>query len=107
LPALSREEGVAVHVVDEIGEVVVACCSLQADAPTEVRAHLRHASEYVLDPHANPADPVIARHFLDGQRVIARGFAHEEFLCVDLEQQGFVFLAVIGAVGEDGLVFFI
>jgi len=60
----------------------------------KVRAHLRHTGEDVLNSHANPADSVIALHFRGGQGVIARGFTHQEFLCLDLEQKGFIFLAV-------------
>jgi hypothetical protein len=69
-------------------------------------AHMRHTGEDLLNSHVNPADSVIALHFLSGQGRIARGFMHQEFMCVYFDEKGFMFLTVIRAIGEDGLLVF-
>ena len=44
----TRQAGVAVHIVNQVAEVVVLGGSFEPDAAAEVRSHLRHAREDVF-----------------------------------------------------------
>lgn len=84
--------------------MVVLRGSLQADAATPVGPHLRQPREDVLHSYPHPADGVVGLLLGRAQRAAACGFAHEELLRVELDEMCFVLFAVIGAVGEHGLV---
>lgn len=58
------QTGIAVHVVNQVVEVVVLRGSFQPDAPTPVGSHLRHPCEDMLHPHSHPADGVVGLLFL-------------------------------------------
>ena len=107
LPPSTRQAGVAVHIVNQVAEVVVLGGSFEPDAPAEVRSHLRHPREDVFHSHPHPADGVVALPLLFAERVRSGGFAQQELLRVALDQMGFMLRAVVGAVGEYGLVSFI
>ena len=81
--------------------------SLESDAAAEVRSHLRHSREDVFYSHSHSADGVVGFLFGFAQGLGSGGSADEVFLGVALEQIRFVVLAVVGAVGEDGAVFFV
>ena len=101
------QAGIAVHVVNQVAQMVVLCGSFQPDAPTPVGSHLRHPREDVLHSHSHPADRMFGLLLLFTQRMPPRRFAHEELLGVELDKMLLVLGAVVGAVGEHGLVFLI
>ena len=107
LPASTGQAGVAVHIVNQVAEVVVLGGSFEPDAAAEVRSHLRHPREDVFHSHPHPADGVIGLLLGFAERVRSGGFAQQELLRVALDQMGFMLRAVVGAVGEHGLVAFI
>ncbi len=51
--------GVAVHVVNEVAELLVLGGSFQFDAAAEVGSHLRHLCEDVRHSKAHAADGVV------------------------------------------------
>ncbi len=76
----------------------------QADAATQVGPHLCQACEDVLHPHPHAADRMVGLRLGLAQRVAARGFAHQELLRVDLDEMRLMLRAVVGRVGQQGLV---
>ena len=68
---------------------------------------MRQPREDVLHSHPHSANGVVGLLLGFAQRLAARGFAHEELLGVEFDEMRFVLGAVIGAIGQHGLVFVI
>lgn len=103
----AHQAGIAIHVIDQVAQVVVLRRPFQPDASTPVATHLRHSCEDVLHPHSQTADAVVGLLLGFAQGMASRAFAHEELLRVELDEVLLVLRAVVGRVGEHGLVFFI
>ena len=52
---LSFQEGIAVHIVDQVAEAVVLTRSFQSDAADVVHSHLLHSPEDVFHSHSDLA----------------------------------------------------
>ena len=85
LPPSTRQAGVAVHIADQVAEVVVLGGSFEPDAAAEVRSHLRHAREDMFHSHSHPADGVVALLLRFAERARSGGFAHQKLLRVELD----------------------
>ena len=85
LPPSKRQAGVAVHIVNQVAEVVVLGGSFEPDAPAEVRSHLRHSREDVFYSHSHPADGVVGLLLGFAERVRSGGFAHQKLLRIELD----------------------
>lgn len=73
---LSFQEGIAVHIVDQVAEAVVLTRSFQSDAADVVHSHLLHAPEDVFHSHSDPPHSFVEALIGFAQRIIAVGFAH-------------------------------
>ena len=73
---LSFQEGIAVHIVDQVAEAVVLTRSFQSDAADVVHSHLLHSPEDVFHSHSDPAHSFVEALIGFAQRIIAVGFAH-------------------------------
>ena len=82
----THQVGVAIHVVNHVGDVIVTGRSFQSDASTDVVAHLRYTSKYVFYSHSHAAYGFVGFDFSFAQRVIASCFAHQKFLRIDFDQ---------------------
>ena len=73
---LSFQERIAVHIVDQVAEVVALTRSFQSDAADVVHSHLLHSPEDVFHSHSDLAHSFVEGLISFAQWLVAIGFAH-------------------------------
>jgi len=103
----AAQEGIAVHIVNEVAESVVLPGPSQADGSQPVHRHLGHSSEDMLTANTDTTPEFVRRLLFFAERVAPPGFEQNEVLAIFGVQVSLACLGLISTVGKDRLVVFI
>ena len=79
---LSEEEGIAIHIVNEVTEGIVLIGSDESDRSQSVHGHLAHASKNVFAAHSDTAAHFIGNKLFFTERTITVRLKQNEVLAV-------------------------